>query len=137
MQRRKTKSVPLPATRETQTTRRTIRDLTEPQRWLIQIMSENQFGRIENLRVEGGQPVPGRCLKIVRVKRLGANSGGPPNPADAGDFELKQANKDLLDELSRIGNGGVCRIEFRHGLAFQVETTARADDDSVAQSGVV
>jgi hypothetical protein len=116
---------------------RTTRDLTIAQRWLVRIMSENQFGRIENLRIAGGQPVPDRNLKVVRIARLGINGGDAPVPAEDGDFELKQATKDLFDELSRIGNGVVHRLEFRYGLPSQIETTAAINKDSVPESGVV
>jgi hypothetical protein len=129
-----TESTLLAANRATPTSCRTTRDLTDAQRWLLRIMSECQFGRIENLCVQGGQPVPDRCLKIVRVTRLGANGGSAPVPAEAGDFELKQAIRDLFDEFSRIGDGVVHRLEFRYGLPFQVETT---DNAFVPQSGVV
>jgi hypothetical protein len=116
---------------------RTTRDLTTSQRWLVLIMSENQFGRIESLRVEDGQPVQDRRQKVVRVARLGTSGGDAPVPAEAEDFELKQSIRDLFDELSRVGNGMVHRLEFRYGLPFQGETTVAADDDSYQQSGVV
>jgi hypothetical protein len=38
--------------------RRTTKDLTIAHHWLVRIMSEYQFGRIENLRIEHGQPAP-------------------------------------------------------------------------------
>jgi hypothetical protein len=101
---------------------RTTRELTVAQRWLVQVMSEYQFGRFEDLCVENGQPVPDPHLKVIRVTRLGANAAGTPVQKSADDFELRQAIEDLFDELARIGNGVVCRLEFRYGLPFQVET---------------
>ena len=50
---------------------RTTRDLTAAERFLLQIMRENQFGRVENLRVQAGQPLLDRGVKVVRVARLG------------------------------------------------------------------
>jgi len=116
---------------------RTTRDLTIAQRWLVKTMSENHFGRVENLRIAGGEPVPDRNMKVVRIARLGTNGGDVPIPAETGDFELKQATRDLFEEFSRIGNGVVRRLEFRYGLPFQIETTATADDDVIPESKVV
>ena len=63
---------------------RTTRDLTIAQQWLVRIISENQFGRIEDLRVVSGQSVLDKRLKVVRVARLGANGGRPKLPPDIG-----------------------------------------------------
>jgi len=111
---------PQPATQ-----RRTTRDLTAAQLSLLQILSMHQFGRIENLPVYAGQPVLDPGVKVVRVARLGGESGGATVPS-TGEFELKTAVCLLLDELERLQNGTVVRLEFRHGLPFSVETVAAA-----------
>ena len=96
-----------------------VRSLTAEQQVLVETMRQHQFGRIENLRIRDGQPVVAD-LRVVRISRLGAAAlKAPP----AGDFELKRAVTDLLDELERIGNGIVVRLEFRHGLPFLLETS--------------
>jgi hypothetical protein len=102
------------------------RDLSVNEQWLVRAMSEHQFGRIEGLRIEDGQPVPEPYTRIVRIARFGA--GPTPIAAGVGDFELKQAVRDLLGEFERIGNGMIHRLEFRHGLPFQVEIENGADD---------
>src|ERR1700730_7137688 len=84
---------------------RTTRELTAAERWLVQIMSEYQFGRIEDLRIESSQPIPDPHLKVVRVARLGASAASTSVRKSAEDFELKQAYEDLFDEFARIGNG--------------------------------
>src|ERR1039458_5044284 len=93
---------------------RTTRDLSIAQRWLVQIMCEYQFGRIENLRVEGGQPVPDQQTRIVRSARLGANNTEPSSVSIA-DYELGKPALDLFAELARLENGVAGRIEFRYG----------------------
>jgi len=115
---------------------RTSRDLTLAQRWLVRVIEAKQFGRIENLPIAAGMPIPDRRTKIIRVARLGANAGPVPTRNADGDFELQQATSDLFDEFERVANGLVHRLEFRHGQPFQVETTAAADD-FVQQSGLV
>jgi hypothetical protein len=100
---------------------RTTKDLTVAQRLLVQIMSEYQFGRIENLRVEGGQPVPDQQTRIVRSVRLGASATDPGSLARA-DYELGEPARDLFAELGRLANGVAERIEFRYGEPCLIET---------------
>jgi hypothetical protein len=97
-------------------------ELSAQQRSLLEIMREHQFGRVENMPVRAGQPILGRELKVVRVSRLGGESGGtkPPGPDE---FELKRAVCDLFDELARLGNGTVVKLEFKRGLPCRLETT--------------
>jgi hypothetical protein len=102
---------------------RTARDLTIAQRWHLQIMSEYQFGRIENLRVERGQPAPDRRLSIIRATRFGSKDDGRKVPM-SGYQELKQEVWDLFDEIEQLQDGYVVRFEFKHGLPFHLETTA-------------
>ena len=102
---------------------RTTRDLTIAQRWLIQIMAEYQFGRIENLRVVNGQPAPEQRMSIIRSARLGRIEGGLKVPA-MDDSELKKEVWDLFDEIEQLREGYIVRLEFRHGLPFHLETTA-------------
>jgi hypothetical protein len=101
------------------------RDLTDAQCLLLRIMIEHQFGRLENVRVQGGQPVLDPSVKVVRVVRPGGNSGGATVPG-IGDFELKKEVRDLFDELARLRYGEIVRLEFRYGLPFLLETTAGA-----------
>jgi hypothetical protein len=108
-------------------------DLTAAQRWLLQIVLENQFGRIENVPVRAGQPLPDVSVRIVRASRLGGNSGGTAPPA-TDDFELKRAVHDLFEELIRLGDGTIVRLEFRHGLPFLLEVErVKGVKDGLAQ----
>jgi hypothetical protein len=73
------------------------------------------------LRVQAGQPIPDRNLRVVRVARLGMKRGDAAVPVKApGNFELKRATGDLFDEFARIGKGVIRRLEFRYGLPFQM-----------------
>lgn len=110
-----------------ETSCRTSQDLTPAQGLLLRIMRKHQFGRIENLPVQAGQPVLDRGIKVVRVARLGGENGGTKVPG--GDkFELKQAVRDLFEELARLDNGSVVKLEFRRGLPYLLETTPAALD---------
>jgi hypothetical protein len=104
---------------------RTTRDLTPAQRRLLEVMRDHQFGRVEYMPVQAGQPVFDDCVKIVRVARLGGESSGVNVPS-AEEFELKGPVCELFDELDRLRDGVIVRLEFRHGLPFLLETTVAA-----------
>jgi len=97
------------------------RDLAIAQTWLVALMREHQFGRIENLQIKRGLPVPDPSVRITRVTRLGGGNGGVPE-LEVADFALKRSVIDLLDELTRVGDGTRVRIEFRRGLPCLLET---------------
>lgn len=106
---------------------RTTKDLTSAQLWLLRIMSEYQFGRIELLGVRDGQPLVLPATKVVRVSRLGGRDTGTRIP-NAEDFDLKQVVRDLFAELDRLKHGTVVRLEFRHGLPCLLETEAEVGE---------
>jgi len=105
--------------------RRTSHDLTDAQHRLLQIFRIHQFGRIENLQVQHGEPVLNQRTKVVRVARLGAQRGETEVPV-SDDFELKQSFRDLFAALARLQNGTILRLEFRHGLPWLLETDEAA-----------
>jgi hypothetical protein len=73
--------------------------------------------------VHSGQPILDHGAKVVRIARLGGESGATNVPS-ADEFELKQAVRDLFDELERLRDGEIVRLEFQHGLSFLPETVA-------------
>jgi hypothetical protein len=102
---------------------RTPRDLTVAQRSVYHIMREYQFGRIENMRVCAGQPLIDRGTRLVRIARLDRDGRQVDIPT-GDDFPLKQPFCELFDELMRLQDCLVVRLEFRHGLPLQLETTS-------------
>jgi hypothetical protein len=103
-------------------TPRTTRDLTAAQRRLLQIITDSQYGRIENFQVRAGQPLLEPGARIVRVTLFGGESSGTQMHGD--HFELKKAVRDLFAELARLDNGIVVRLEFKRGLPCLLETAA-------------
>ena len=106
-------------------------DLSAGQRALVELMNEQQFGRIENMPVRGGQPILDRDVKVVRVARLGGESY-PLKLTNAEEFELKRQVRDLFHELALLEHGTVVRLEFRHGLPFLLETACCCPTDRTA-----
>jgi hypothetical protein len=75
--------------------------------------------------VRAGDPILNSEVKVVRVSRLGDGSNAA-KVARTEEFEVKRQVRDLFEELARLENGTVVRLEFRHGLPFLLETTATA-----------
>jgi len=96
-------------------------DLSPGQRSLVELMHEHQFGRIENMPVRTGQPILDRDLKLVRVARLGGGSD-TTRVTHTDEFELKRQVRHFFQELERLQDGTVIRLEFRHGLPCLLET---------------
>ncbi len=70
--------------------------------------------------MRAGQPLLDTSIKIVRVARLGGESGGITTTGD--EFELKRAVRDLFRDLARLEDGMVLRLEFKRGLPCLLET---------------
>src|ERR1700722_16005118 len=100
-------------------------DLSPQQRSLVDLMHLHQFGRIENMPVRAGEPILNSDVKVVRVARLGSGTDGA-KVRRSDDFELKCQIRDLFEELARLQNATVIRLEFRNGLPFLLETTPSA-----------
>jgi hypothetical protein len=99
-------------------------DLSPQWRALIELMWKLQFGRIENMIVRAGQPILDGAVTVVCVARLARTGGTKASSTD--EFELKGQVRNLFDELARLENGRVIRLEFRHGLPFLLETAVHA-----------
>ena len=60
-------------------------------------------------------------VKVVRVARSGGGDAAKVTRTD--EFELKRQVRDLFEELERLHDGTVIRLEFRHAVPFLLETT--------------
>jgi hypothetical protein len=109
-------------------------ELRPGQRSLLELMQEHQFGRIENMPVRVGEPILNSDLRVVRIARLGSESDGTKFVVNK-ESELKKQVRDLFEELERLHDGMVIRLEFRHGLPFLLETTPTVVPFRTASSG--
>jgi len=94
--------------------------LTAPQRQLVELLQQLNFGRIENLRVSGGEPAFEPAPRIVQKLKMGGENGPRPEVANE-DFRLKQQTIEMLEAIAELGNGTVSAIEIKHGLPFSLE----------------
>ena len=72
--------------------------------------------------IRAGEPILNSDVKVVPVARLGGGDAAPVTRTD--EFELKRHVRDLFEELERLQDGNIARLEFRHGLPFLLETRA-------------
>jgi hypothetical protein len=94
--------------------------LSEPQRRLVDLFQQINFGRIEALRVRAGMPSFDPEPRIIQTLKMGGQNG-PRDEAGLPDFWLKQPLVELLLTIREIGDGEVLTIDVKHGLPFSVE----------------
>lgn len=98
--------------------------LTPPQRRLVELMQDINFGRISDLPIKNGEPIFLADTVIEREIKLGGQNGPRPEQARE-DFDLKQEVIVMLDHFSGIENGCIACLEIKHGLPFLMRTRAR------------
>lgn len=90
-------------------------------------MSENQFGRVENLDVYEGQPLRGPATRIVRSGRFSGRDGGVRVPIRR--RVRVEASGEGIVELEQLQHGFVVRLEFKRGLPCLLETASAVTTD--------
>lgn len=94
--------------------------LTEPQVRLVELLQQLNFGRIEGLRIRGGEPVFDPAPRVVRKLKMGADNAPRPE-ADLEDFWLKRPTIEMLETIAHLGDGQILSIDVKHGLPFALE----------------
>jgi hypothetical protein len=102
--------------------------LSVSRRRLIELMQRINFGRIENLQVRAGEPVFDPAPRVVQKLKIGGDNGPRPEIA-CEDFWLKNQTIEMLEAISRLGDGNVLAIEVKHGLPFSMEIEHGSDAD--------
>jgi hypothetical protein len=93
--------------------------ISNPRRQLLRLIANTGFGRIENLDVQGGEPVLDPSPRIVREIRLGSERSHGRRAIDE-DLLSRPQVIDLLRLLSEIGDGTMGTLEIQNGLPFRV-----------------
>jgi hypothetical protein len=94
--------------------------LSKPQQRLVELLQQINFGRVESLRLAGGEPSFDPAPRVVQTLKMGGQNG-PRDEAGLPDFWLKQPLVDLLATIHEIHDGEILAIEVRNGLPFTVE----------------
>jgi hypothetical protein len=76
------------------------------------------FGRIEDLRIEQGEPCFSPAPKVIREIKMGAENGPRPELA-YDDFVLKSQAVELFEHLNHLRDGSVV-VEIKNGLPFRL-----------------
>ncbi len=87
---------------------------------LIALMQRLNFGRIEQLHIQDGEPVFDPLPRVIRKTRFGGDNG-PNAMTRSEDFVLKGQVREFLAQLDVLGNVTILTLEVKHGLPFDME----------------
>ncbi len=93
--------------------------LSTSRRGLVELMQNINFGRIERISVDAGEPVLNPAPVIVREIKFGGDNGPRPE-AHSEDFLLKSEIMELFSHFDRVGNCQIETLEIKHGLPFRM-----------------
>jgi hypothetical protein len=103
-------------------TQLTKASLSSARRQLLECFQQMNFGRLESLEIQSGEPVvdplPRRQFEI---KFSGEN--GPRPEVNSTDFALKQQVVELFAFFDELQNGIIDVLEIKHGLPFRMIVT--------------
>lgn len=93
---------------------------------LLELLQSLNFGRVEGLKVHGGEPIFDPPPRVIQTLKLGADNGPRPERSYS-DFRLKHQTVEMLNLLSSLGHGEVRSIEVRFGLPNGMEIERSSD----------
>lgn len=91
--------------------------LSPARKRLVLLMQRINFGRLEHLPVQNGEPSFDDTLRVYREVKFCAENGPRPEVA-LSDFTLRTQVIDLFNEIDRVGNGVIESLSIKHGLPF-------------------
>jgi hypothetical protein len=94
--------------------------LSPARRRLVELCQSINFGRVERLRVAGGEPVLDAGLRVVREHKF-CSENGPRSEASRADCALKSQHLDLMRLLDEVRDGVIEVLTIKHGLPFHAE----------------
>ena len=87
---------------------------------LLRLFQQLNFGRIERLRIQDGEPVLSPAPKRIREFKPGSDNEPRPE-ANSPDHLLKRQITDLFGYFDHVQSGIIDVIEIKHGLPFKLE----------------
>ncbi len=92
--------------------------LSPARRQLLLRLQTINFGCIEGLRLQQGEPVLESATIVREIKFGGDNTACPQ--ISLTDFQLKAQIIELFSHFDHINNGVVRLLEIKHGLPFKM-----------------
>jgi hypothetical protein len=94
-------------------------DLSPSWQRLLRLFQSINFGRVEELEIRSGEPVFSPEPRVFLELKLDAADG--PRPERRLDrFGLCSQVERFVEQVGRLNDGTVERIEVRHGLPFRM-----------------
>ncbi len=94
-------------------------------RALLREMQQLNFGRIEGLTIQAGQPQLDPNPTVTRELKFGGEND-PRAELAADDFCLKQQVVELFAFFDELRNGVIDVLEIKNGLPFRMTVTEEA-----------
>lgn len=94
--------------------------LSTNQKHLLELMQRINFGRIENLAVNNGEPIFKPPPSVIYKKKIGGDNN-PRSETDLQDFRLRKEVVEVFDILKHHNDGIVRKIEVQDGLPRFIE----------------
>jgi hypothetical protein len=98
---------------------RTKSSLSPQRKTLIEMMQRLNFGRLENLRIEDGEPIVDAAVRIVQEIKIGG-ANGPRPELQQSDFVLRAEAIELFDHLDQLGSARIALLQVRAGLPCRI-----------------
>ena len=87
---------------------------------LLRLFQQLNFGRIERLRIDHGEPVLAPAPRRIREFKPGSDNE-PRAEINSPDYLVKRQIVDLFSYFDRVESGIIDVIEIKHGLPFKLE----------------
>jgi hypothetical protein len=98
--------------------------LSPPRRRLVELCQSINFGRVENLKVRGGEPaLDDPAVVVIREIKFAGDNGPRPESARP-DFALKSQVLDLLAQFDRLRDFTAVSLTVKYGLPFHMEVAS-------------
>ncbi|MGA2184646.1 MAG: hypothetical protein ABSH47_16610 [Bryobacteraceae bacterium] len=100
-------------------------DLTPSESCFVAALKQLGFGRIESVRIHGGELILNPWPTMVQLLRFGASEIEPSDRSP--EFELKKPIVELFAYVRGLDDGEIQCLEVRHGLPFAMQVEVRPD----------
>jgi hypothetical protein len=95
-------------------------DLNEPWSRLVRLMQSMNFGKIEQLGFDNGDPVMDGSFKKVSEYKIGGHNQ-PRTEIQKEDFALHSKVIELIALVKKLQKGNLRCLVIKHGLPFLME----------------